>query len=160
MQPLAKLLEKLIFAQSDDNPAEFFKRKLLVNWPEIGGKLSTRMCIERVQQRMVVLGVYDTAWMQELYCMSDLLLAQINKFIGEAYFTELRFRYVNQPKIKLTPINLDKLNSGKNINGAKNLVTVKPVIIKLSVQEHTTLKNITDPELRLALKNFLVRCKS
>jgi hypothetical protein len=155
MQPLAKLLENIIFAQAGDNPTEFFKRKLLVNWPEISGKLSTRMCIERVQQRMVVLGVYDTAWMQELYCMSDLLLAQINKFIGEAYFTELRFRYVNQPKIKL-----DKLNSGINITGAKNLVILKPVIIKLNLQEQTTLKKITDPELRLALKNFLVRCKS
>ncbi|HLB94171.1 MAG TPA: DciA family protein [Candidatus Babeliales bacterium] len=155
MQPLAKLLENIIFARAGDHPAEFFKRKLLVNWPEISGKLSTRMCIERVQQRMVVLGVYDTAWMQELYCMSDLLLAQINKFIGEAYFTELRFRYVNQPKIKL-----NQVNSGASVTCAKIPAVIKPVIIKLSVQEQATLKKIIDPELRLALKNFLVRCKS
>ena len=80
MQPLAKLLENIIFAHSADNQPEFFKRKLLTNWPEISGKLSSRMCIERVQHQMIVLGVYDTIWIQELYCMSDILLAQINKF--------------------------------------------------------------------------------
>lgn len=151
MQPLAKFLENLIFAQATtDNQPEFFKRKLLTNWPEISGKLSTRMCIERVQHQMIVLGVYDTIWIQELYCMSDILLAQINKFIGENYFTELRFRYVNKPKIK----------NNKFINNSKSPTIIKPAIIKLTTQEQVTLKNITDPELRLALKNFLLRCKS
>ncbi len=153
MLPLAKILENLIFAQTTNNQPEFFKRKLLTNWPEISGKLSSRMCIERVQHQMIVLGVYDTIWIQELYCMSDILLAQINKFIGENYFTELRFRYVNKPKIKINNLNNSK-------NPVINNSTIKPVIIKLTAQEQVSLKNIADPELRLALKNFLIRCKS
>lgn len=138
-QSLATLIP-LIF-----NEEHQWKYQLLKNWQAIFGKLSDKVYLERIQQDVLTLAVYDACWMHELYALSEILLASINKTLDKPYIKQLRF--------KRAGIRPKKTNTDCQSNPCK-----KQHAITLTTQEQRILDNIKDHELAAALKDFLVRC--
>ncbi len=120
-----------------------WKLELLKKWPIIMGSMHDKVTVEKITDDMIVLGVYDSCWLQELYLLSDLLLTTINKNLENHHIKTIRFKQAG-------------------IKQKKNSTTVtEPRIeqpITLRSHEEQALARITDPVLATALKNFLVRC--
>lgn len=120
-----------------------WKLTLLNQWHLIFGPLSTKVHLEKIQEDTLVLGVQDSCWLQELYLLSPLLLKTINETLDQPRIKQLRFK----------TIGTKKQTSVKSLQKA---FTKKEVI--LSQKERDALKQIADPQLEHALRNFLIRC--
>lgn len=92
---LKNILSHLLHAQDDD-----WRLKLLQEWPQIAGHLSTRMRLEQVHDDAAIIGVYDVHWMHELFHMSRLITHKINQHLGEPRIKSLRFVLIGHKKSK------------------------------------------------------------
>ena len=122
-----------------------WKIRLLQNWPFIMGKLQNKVRLEKINDDSLVLGVYDSCWLQELYLLSPILLKKINEKLENKQFKKLHFRQVGIKKNKVTKKEKIKEETKNNK-------------IALTKKEKETLKKIKDPDLSSALKSFLLRC--
>lgn len=120
-----------------------WKLTLLSQWHTIFGPLSSKVHLEKIHEDTLVLGVQDSCWLQELYLLSPLLLKTINETLDQPRIKQLRFKTIGIVKQK--PIVSPKK------------VTIKKEVV-LTQEERIVLKNIKDPQLEHALKNFLIRC--
>lgn len=134
---LKDLLNKIV------HPEKNWKTNLLYQWHDIVGSLHSKVRIEKIYDDTLILGVFNSCWMQELYLLSPLLIKTINEKLDQPYIKQLRFKYVN--------IKISKKNS-------KTSHTKKNKDIKLTKEDERTLAKITDPTLRDALKAFRMRC--
>lgn len=125
------------------NPGNNWKTDLLYRWKEIIGPLHNKVIIEKIHNDTLVLGVFHSCWMQELYLLSPLLIKTINEKLDQPYIKEIRFKQVIVKK--------DKIKTS-----AVKTAPKKEVI--LSTKDERTLEKITDPSLREALKAFRIRC--
>jgi hypothetical protein len=126
-------------------PSENWKFTLLHEWDTIVGTLQGKVYVEKILNDILVLGVYDSCWMQELYLLSPLLLEKINRTLDQPRIKQLRFKKIAAKKGNAV---LEKLEQHYE---AKSNFTI-------SGTEQKTLNTITDPQLRELLKQFLVRC--
>lgn len=120
-----------------------WKLDLLKKWPTIMGQLHNKVTIEKITDDMIVLGVTDSCWLQELYLLSDLILSSINKNLENHCIKTIRFKQAGTKTEK----KIAKID--------------KPFIeqtITLRTHEEQALARIQDPVLQEALKKFLVRC--
>jgi hypothetical protein len=140
MTKTMKSLVQNIFAHQDN-----WKIKLLQNWPDILGNLSTKVHLEKINDDSLVLGVADSCWMQELYMLSPLLLRTINKKLDAPRINSLRFKKVGIKKEKKQKTYVRK----------KQHFIAPPLLPK----EQQALKKIKDPALSAAIQNFLRRCQ-
>lgn len=122
-----------------------WKYQLLKNWQAIFGKLSDKVYLERIQNDILILAVYDACWMHELYALSDVLLASINKTLDKPYIKQLRFKRAGT-------------KNKKNSNTSNISSCQQQSVVTLTAQEQRTLGDIKDQELAAVLKDFLVRC--
>lgn len=125
---------------------ENWKVKLLSEWETITGNLSNKMRLEKIDNETLIIGVYQSSWMQELYLLSNVLKRSINNHLGSEYVKHLRFKFAAKKKVEKTPIQ-------------KTTATQKPVKpIALSQKEQHALGAVKDEELKQALHTFLSRC--
>ena len=122
-----------------------WKVELIRNWPTIIGSLSDKVTLENVNEHTVILGVTNSSWLQELYLLSPMLRDTINKHLDKPRIKNIRF--------KNTSIETKKIYKKTT---RKRDIYSRAVLI--SKRENDTLDHITDPELRAALKQFLIRC--
>lgn len=122
-----------------------WKYQLLRNWGKIIGPLSTKVRIEKIVGNVLVLGVPNSCWMQELYLLSPLLLKTINQNLDKPYIKEIRFK-----KIGTSPA----LSTRKKVDQHPNL----PKEIQLTERQKKALAQIADAQLREVLEQFLKRC--
>lgn len=123
-----------------------WKFQLVTNWPTIVGSLATRMHIEKIEHDSIIIGVCDSAWLQELYMLSDVLLQKINQSLPSPYIKKIIFKhaYIQHKKIH------------RHITTKqKSTHTEQP----LTERERNALASIHDPELSNALHQFLIRCQ-
>lgn len=135
---LKELLHALI------NPEKNWKTDLLYRWNDIIGSLNSKVRIEKIYDDTLVLGVFHSCWMQELYLLSPLLIKTINEKLDQPYIKQLRFKHVGLKSLKkdsLKPTTIKK----------------KEEII-LTQKDERTLAKVADPALRDALKAFRIRC--
>lgn len=137
MANLKELLQNLI------NPHQSWKTDLLYRWKDIIGSLHSRVRIEKIQDDMLILGVFHPCWMQELYLLSPLLIKTINEKLDQPYIKQIRFKQICLKKEKI------KTTEEKNFQ-KKNII--------LSKEDESILAKIADPNLRDALKAFRIRC--
>lgn len=120
-----------------------WKLTLLSQWSAIFGPLANKVHLEKIHDDTLILGVVDSCWLQELYLLSPLLLTTINETLDQNRIKQLRFKTIGIKKQKQSV-------------APKKIVAKKEVT--LTQGEREALKNIKDPQLENALKNFLVRC--
>ena len=134
---LKELLNTLI------NPSNNWKTDLLYRWKDIIGPLHSKVRIEKIHNDILVLGVFHSCWMQELYLLSPLLITTINEKLDQPYIKQIRFKQISLKKNKI------KTAIAK---------TIQKKEIVLSKADERTLAKIDDPILREALKAFRIRC--
>jgi len=134
---IEQLLDKILASN------ESWHHILIRNWPTIIGPLHSKVQLEKIEDEMLVLGVYDSCWMQELYLLTPLLLRTINQKLDRPRIKQLRFKTVGKQKIK-------KIASSLPPKEYKKVV--------LNRREEDALEKVEDPQLQEALKRFLIRC--
>ena len=122
-----------------------WKSTLLKDWPIIIGSLKSKVRIEKISKNVLILGVTDSAWMQELYLLSSPLIKTINDHLKHPHIKKLRFKNVAPTK---------KQARKKNTFYKKTINSH----IQLTYSHKLALKNIKDMQLRIALKDYLRRC--
>jgi len=134
---LKELLQTLI------NPQKNWKTDLLYRWKDITGSLYSKVRIEKIHDDTLILGVFHSCWMQELYLLSPLLMKTINEKLDQPYIKQIRFKQISPKKKKVE----------------KEIIEVRPKKdIVLTHHDESALSKITDGELRDVLKAFRVRC--
>ena len=121
-----------------------WKIKLLQQWPHILGSLATKVRLEKICGDTLVLGVYDSCWLQELYLLSPVLLKTINEKLESTHIKRLRFKQAGIKKIKKSRENKKRSEQKKEIT--------------LTQRERDALTKIKDPGLGKALEGFLMQC--
>jgi hypothetical protein len=134
---LKHLLETVI------NPEKNWKTDLLYRWKEIIGPLNSKVRIEKIHADTIILGVFHSCWLQELYLLSPLLIKTINKKLDQPYIKQIRFKQVSLKKEKTKTVVTQKTRKKE---------------VSLSKEDERTLAKIADPTLRDALKAFRIRC--
>jgi len=141
-QQLKNLLQSLLpTAQDDTTP---WKIALLQNWPSIIGPLCSRVQLEKIYDDTLVLGVFDSCWLQELYLLTPVIIDSINANLDSPRIKNLRFKKIG----KKPP--LQKRYTAPPIKFSA------PAI--LTARERAALAAIKDEELRVAMEAFLRRC--
>lgn len=137
--PIQALLEKITFSEEYQ-----WKWHLLKNWNIIVGDLSQRIRLERIQdETTLIIGVYNSAWIQELYFLSHIIIKTINQQLDIPRIKTLRFKYSPIAKV-------EKKTTSKTYPLA--------VTVQLNNDEKSALIKIRDPELQQSLEDFLIRC--
>lgn len=124
---------------------ENWKSNLLCNWPEIIGQLSLHMRIEKIENKTLILGVYEPAWMQELFLLSKFIIDKVNYKLGQNYIEKLRFKLVEKNKclkVKVNKIIEKKINKNSELNFNQKLA----------------LNSIKDEQLKEYLYKFFLNC--
>lgn len=126
------------------NKTAGWKLKILSDWPIIIGNLQEHARVEKVYDDAILLGVYDTCWMQELHLLSNIIIKKINNHLGYPYIKQIRLKYVQKHDF----LAKKSLNSLPNAEISHNL----------SSKEQAALNQVQDPELRKAIAQFLEKC--
>jgi len=121
-----------------------WKLQLLTDWKDIIGNLSSKVIIEKIYEDTIVLGVFDSCWMQELYLLSPVLIKTINQSLDRPRIKQVRFKMTGRKKTKIK-------------KAAKKMSTT-PITVYLTSREKQALETIPDQALRAALKAFYIRC--
>lgn len=125
-----------------------WKTKLLTEWPTIVGNLHDKITLEKIHGDTLIIGVYETSWLQELYMLSSVLIKTINSHLDKPYIKRIRLKYATK-KTSQAPLTKKK----------KEAVVVREKIT-LNALESRTLLKIKDKDMREALHLFLSRCKT
>lgn len=136
--PVKRILDSLLSQHNN------WQIQLLNTWPTIVGSIRTKVQLLKIQEDTLVIGVFDSCWLQELYLLSPLLIKTINEKLDQPRIKKLRFKTVGIADKK-----------EKKEAPAKKVVSK---IVQLSARELETLKEIKDEQLRQALKDYLIRC--
>lgn len=137
MATLVKSILEQVLALQDD-----WRFTLLSNWPKVIGPLHEQMRVERITGDVVIMGVYDAHWMQELFLLSRTLMRTINTYLGKQYVQKIQFKLV------------EKKQAFQHITKEKSQILQKPAR-GLTRAEEEALHAIRDAELKLVLKSFL-----
>jgi hypothetical protein len=135
---IKEILPELLQSETD------WKLCIFKNWQSIVGSLKTRIRLEKVYDTTAVIGVYESHWMQELFLLSRVLIASINKHLDKPRITELRFKLVEENKRKRAVVQVPSC--------------VKVRQYTLNTHQQHALAAIEDKELRQALESFLKSC--
>lgn len=133
-----ELLSNIISKNSD------WKFDLLKNWNTIVGTLKTRIRLEKIQNDILIIGVYESHWMQEIFVLSKVLLNTINKQFDEPKISQLRFKLVEEKHKKVIQQFTQQTKEFEMPN--------------LTIAQQKALLCINDEQFKLALKNYLKRC--
>lgn len=125
---------------------EAWKINLIKNWPTIIGSLHEKISLQKINATSVVLGVYDSSWMQELYLLSKLILKKINSSLDRPRIETLRFQCIEK-----------KEHAIKKHVETVQLQQERKIILK--PQESLALQKIQDPQLSDALQSLLKNCR-
>ena len=150
MENVKNILDSLL--QPNKKQADW-KIELIKNWPTIIGSLHEKISLQKIHVNSVVLGVYDSSWMQELYLLSRLILKKINDHLDRPRIETLRFQCIESSATQTA--------CKKKITA--DILKNKPIKYKkefaLKSHELAALQKINDPELSLALQKFLQKCQ-
>ncbi len=142
MQNVKNILDSLLQPSSQ---TEAWKMNLIKNWPTIIGSLHEKVSLQKINATSVVLGVYDSCWIQELYLLSKLILKKINSSLDRPRIETLRFQCIEKKE---------------HIAQKQQASTQRPErTTALKPKEISALQKIHDPELSAALEGLLRKCQ-
>ena len=142
MQNVKNILDSLL-RPSTQNDA--WKINLIKNWPTIIGSLHEKVSLQKINATSVVLGVYDSSWIQELYLLSKLILKKINSSLDRPRIETLRFQCIEKKEQCIKKVNIVTEHQEKKM-------VLKPIQL-------AALQKIQDPQLSDALQILLRKCR-
>ncbi len=120
--------------------AHDWQTRLAREWPNVVGTLSERMRLEQVKGTMLVIGVYDSHWISELFLLTPRIIEEINKFLGSNQVTHLRF------------VIAKRTSSHKKTEFFEN--SEQKPRARMSPRQEKVLSSIKDRQLHDALEKF------
>ena len=144
---MAKAIKSLLSEYFSHQKQHDWKIKLLQDWPIIMGNLADHVKIYKIYQNAITLHVKNSSWMQEMHCLSNVILDKINGYLGNKQLTTLYFKVINFEQEM-------HLKTQQKNSSASEHVALKP----LTSRQKKALHEIHDKELSLALEGFLQRC--
>lgn len=123
-----------------------WKINLLAQWHSIVGTIATTITLEKIYDDMLIIGVTDSSWLQELYMLSAVLLQTINANLDQPRIKRLRFKLVSPHKKKKKDSQLTK-------------EIIPPKNVSLTDQQLKVLTKVKDKELAKELKKLLLKCQ-
>ncbi len=121
-----------------------WRNSLAREWHLIVGTLATRTCLEKIYDDTVVIGVYESHWMQELYLLSSDIKDLINSMLQVPHIKHVRFKLVEERT--------------KNVRVLYPKKMKRPESAPLNTSQVQALSRIKDEALRNALSDFWARC--
>ncbi|HBL98518.1 TPA: hypothetical protein DDZ86_02650 [Candidatus Dependentiae bacterium] len=138
---LSQLLGSAFPVATENWPA-----RLAREWTTAVGDLGERMRLERVMGTTLIIGVFDSHWIQELFMLTPLIIQTINQHLGKPFVTRIRFVVADKKK---TPHHLCH----------KGTPTGEPRVKKVMSGRHElVLRSIKDVQLQEALEKFFYNC--
>lgn len=125
---------------------ESWKIKLLSEWKDIVGNLASKMTLKKIESTFLIIGVYESCWLQELYLLSSVLITTINNHLDKPRIRTIRFVHATQTQ------------SSEKKETITLPTTIKQPPVILSHKEEEALQKIKDKTLKEALHSFLSRC--
>lgn len=125
---------------------ENWKIQLLNNWDTIIGKLKDHVCLEKIYNDALILGVYNSHWMQELYLLSHVILKTINDALDKPRIKKIHFKFIETKKKK------------RESKQTKSVQLQPETSIIIARKDLLALEKISDEQLRSVLHDFLIRC--
>lgn len=144
---MAHSLKTLVQQALSKQQAPVWHLQLFEQWHTIVGDLQQVMRLEKIVGNMIIIGVYDASWMQELHMLSSVLIQTINQHLDAPYINRVRFRQVARTKLR------------KIRTAADDIPTTAP-LPSLTHTQQAVLNKIPDEQLRAYLHTFLGRLKS
>ncbi|MGB8467495.1 MAG: DciA family protein [Candidatus Babeliales bacterium] len=120
-----------------------WKIAIIKQWPDIIGDLAAHVVIEKIDDTVITLGVFDSCWLQELHLLSPLLLQKINRTLDDKKIKQVRLKQVPRTRNKQLLKKHQKESTQRN-NKA----------VALHQQEIQALARVPDKALANALKRF------
>jgi Dna[CI] antecedent, DciA len=118
--------------------------RLLSQWPNIIGSLAPNVVLESIQDTAVVLSVSNSAWLQELHCLSPMIIARINQIVGSDQIRLIRFKNKSvKRKFEKQTVPIQKKDHAP---------------LFLLPREELVLAQVSDHDLQFVLKQFRFRC--
>ncbi len=121
---------------------------LIKSWPSIFGPLSQYTRLERIDGSILIIGVYDPHWMQELHLLAPTLIASVNDHLQKQVITGVKFKLA-QRKVH-TPITIKKNTEHQQHT---------PTSLRLTAHQQQALMDVKDPELKSALLTYFAYLK-
>ncbi len=144
---MAKAIKSLLSEYFSHQKEHDWKVKLLQDWPCIMGNLADHVKIHKIYQNAITLHVKNASWMQEMHCLSNVILDKINSYLGSKKLIAVYFKVISFDQIM------------KHTQAEKIAMQAKEVENKpLSLRHKKALHKIQDKELSQALEGFLQRC--
>ena len=144
---MAKAIKSLLSEYFSQQKEHDWKIKLLQDWPIIMGNLADHVKIYKIYQNAITLHVKNSSWMQEMHCLSNVILDKINGYLGKKQLVAIYFKVITFEEA----MRRDQL---KKIDFQPQ----EAVKIPLSSRQKKALHTIKDKELSLALEGFLEKC--
>jgi len=142
-QHISNLVHNL-FLRYDD-----WRFTLIKSWSSIFGPLSQHTRLDRVDGSVLIIGVYDPHWMQELHLLAPTLIASVNNHLQKQVITGVKFKLAQRKAH--TPSNIKK-----NIADHQQMAHSVP---RLTTHQQQALMDIKDPELKKALLTYFAYLK-
>ena len=118
---------------------------LLGNWKTVIGDLHEHVSLQKVYKDALLLGVYDSCWLQELYLLSPLIIARINQTLDAPHIKRIHFKQVPKKEKACVPLQKE--------------MSIPVHEVSLSQQEKDALEKITDESLRTFLHALRNQCR-
>ena len=144
---MVKAIKSLLSEYFSHQKQHDWKIKLLQDWPIIIGNLADHVKIYKIYQNAITLHVKNSSWMQEMHCLSNVILDKINGYLGNKQLIAVYFKVITYDQTTQS-------QKSEKINLQNHTIENKP----LSSRHKKALQQIHDQELSQALENFLQRC--
>lgn len=135
---IKKILDSLLTPKSD------WRLTLLQRWDQLAGALHKQVRVEKIENDVLILGVRDVHWMQELYLLSRTICNQLNNALGDKYIRQIKFKLIETATAKAQHTHLPL----KEVTYKEHMLTTA---------QAQALETVKDEELRKALRMFLTR---
>jgi len=138
LKEIKSLINNIIY----DNK-ENWKFKLLSEWDSIVGSLSNKIRLEKIEDNILFIGVYEYQWMQELFIMQNTIIKSINSRLKNDYIKKVKFKIVDNNFKKFAKPTIYKNIEYKN---AYNNIYIE------------SIDNIKYIPLKNELQNYIRKC--
>lgn len=125
--------------RSDD-----WQTSLARGWTTAVGELATHMRLEQIRGNLLIIGVYDSHWISELFMLAPRIVQEINGFLGGSYVAQIRFVLANQTVKQTSSQPRKKMRDFREPISA----------MQMTARQAQILASIKDVQLHDALEKF------
>ncbi|MBN2267487.1 MAG: DUF721 domain-containing protein [Candidatus Babeliaceae bacterium] len=127
---------------------------LFAGWQFAVGDLHQHMRLERVDGSRLVVAVYDSHWMHELFMLAPAIIKAVNEYIGSPEVSHIKFTLARSRRRSSSLKENDSAKVKKDL-GESRESAARP---QIGARHELVLRSVKDDELQEVLRGFFNRC--